>query len=570
MYELYTKKQDPLFTEENKDEKFLNGESFERNNNDDLSFSFFKAPINRKEKKPDKTVSIAIVAEKIRTEYEELTEQLRKLPAEEQGNFKKSKFDFVTYSAQCSVRSKAGVTSRSNYLYIDIDNIGDDEQLTILKKQILGNFIPVMMCVSSRGKGLQVVCKIIPEVGEHDEYYSSFQNYFNNDILKGIMDADGNPLKIDSSCGDASRAAYLCHDKNVFVSEAPTVFGVDLIDTYKNFSNPKKKESNSNSKNNSVMETALKMIRDSRDGEKHDVLLKASRLVGGGIATGFINENEAIALLEAEISKKPIRSFEVAQKTIRDGIEFGKKTPIEKPKYEKKKTEYNYVNFPICLITGIFEDSTSVFKNILAYAVYKWSLEKSVEEFAEKIKNVLDSFKIPFADIDNIKEQGEALHNSIPDTSPKTGIKLSMLNDYYLHKKTDFQIVILCAFLALKSIIFRKPLTKCTNDYLLSRMAGFRSTDQINDLPATLAKYNNRYQLGKIKNELIEHWGLKYDGYYFRGFFVSFTMSEFDLIRESEKKRKKHKEKLARTIQAEIRKQVIQQLYKEPVEITKS
>ena len=56
------------------------------------------------------------------------------------------------------------------------------------------------------------------------------------------------------------------------------------------------------------VEVALKIIRDSVDGEKYACLLRASRLMGGYIAGGFISEDEGIRLLENEISLKNIKN----------------------------------------------------------------------------------------------------------------------------------------------------------------------------------------------------------------------------------------------------------------------
>ena len=70
------------------------------------------------------------------------------------------------------------------------------------------------------------------------------------------------------------------------------------------------------------------MVRRSTDGEKHSELLKASKLLGGYIAIGKVNEEQAIRTLEYEINNKDISDKQGALITIRKGIDYGKLQPI--------------------------------------------------------------------------------------------------------------------------------------------------------------------------------------------------------------------------------------------------
>ena len=60
-------------------------------------------------------------------------------------------------------------------------------------------------------------------------------------------------------------------------------------------------------------------------------------------------------------------------------------------------------------------------------------------------------------------------------------------------------------------------------------------------IPDGILKYNNRYQLDKIKLDLQLNWGLKLYGNHTRGFYVSFSMSLESLIKQAELRRKKYK-----------------------------
>jgi len=80
---------------------------------------------------------------------------------------------------------------------------------------------------------------------------------------------------------------------------------------------------------NQALTTAVNMVRESIDGEKHITLLKAAKLLGGYVAGGIIDESKAITALESEISQKPnVANLKTAFNTIRDGIGYGRVAPI--------------------------------------------------------------------------------------------------------------------------------------------------------------------------------------------------------------------------------------------------
>ena len=78
-----------------------------------------------------------------------------------------------------------------------------------------------------------------------------------------------------------------------------------------------------------VLEIAARMIDRSTDGAKHYELLKASRLVGGAIAAGMLDENDALNVLEGAIrAKANVSSIDAAFATIGAGIRYGKEFPL--------------------------------------------------------------------------------------------------------------------------------------------------------------------------------------------------------------------------------------------------
>lgn len=90
------------------------------------------------------------------------------------------------------------------------------------------------------------------------------------------------------------------------------------------------------------------------------------------------------------------------------------------------------------------------------------------------------------------------------------------------------------AFLAAKSIVMFDPFKRTTNLFLLSRMDGKTHTIiNIKELSEPLQRYSNRYQLSRIKAELLK-WNVSTYSQYDRGFYISTTLSIDDLAYEVE------------------------------------
>ena len=170
--------------------------------------------------------------------------------------------------------------------------------------------------MSPSGDGVKALVKVTnPE--RHRDHFRSLQSYFSKQY----------GLEIDSSGSNPSRACFESYDPDIVIKENFTLYGGLL-------SEKAESQQVENQKYNYTdymkLNLAARMIRQAEDGEKHAILLKSARLCGGYIAAGRMEEDEAVRVLEREISKRDIDSLEHAFKTIRDGIEEGKAMPIEK------------------------------------------------------------------------------------------------------------------------------------------------------------------------------------------------------------------------------------------------
>jgi hypothetical protein len=323
---------------------------------DNRRFSFFKHPITNL--LPLSDAGIQDIYQFISGDiYEEVTYQLRSIPSEsEQSKFKREKLDYVTFSGVFSQRRDNAIVQRSQYFAIDLDHL---EEIESVRTAILENLKPALIFVSPRGAGLKVIYRIEVNAGEHLQFFFAFERYFNEVF----------GLQIDPECKNPSRACFLSHDPGAVFSDNPDVLGREFLDTYSKPEprlEPPPPPASPRNDHDDVMSVPLGMIRNSKDGEKHGVLLRASRLAGGFIAAGLISEAEAIRLLEHEISLKNIDSFPTAQRTIKDGIQEGKVFPTlprsineEKIiKLSEKEFVYDIFTFELkqhyAILTGLY------------------------------------------------------------------------------------------------------------------------------------------------------------------------------------------------------------------------
>jgi hypothetical protein len=186
-----------------------------------------------------------------------------------------------------------------------------------------------------------------------------------------------------------------------------------------------------------------------------------------------------------------------------------------------------FLNFPISLLKPAFNDMQKVCKDIIEF------------------------------DNCNMSVTFEGLSKK----PVMTGISENMLSDYMENEKTGSEIASLLAFLAIKSILGKKSFCRITSEFLLCRMAGYDSKNEMIEIPEVLKKYQIRWHMDSLKQSLKNNYGLRIYGRYTRGFFVSFKLSEEQLIRQVETKRKKYLEKTQKDEQIKAVKKVLTELY---------
>jgi hypothetical protein len=221
------------------------------------------------------------------------------------------------------------------------------------------------------------------------------------------------------------------------------------------------------------------------------------------------------------------------------------------------KTE-KYFNFPIQILDGFMINDRKVLNDIHWYSIYENSLRLYKGTAIEKFKESADFYNLTLGNYDDTLKKAKILYESLPGNSPKVGLNLSIFWDFYNNDKSEFDKICLLGFLGIKSIIGPKPYCKMTNKYWLSRMSGrSKVVKDVIELPDEFCKYNNTYQLVKIKTALRNNWGLVTYSKHTKGFYVSFKMELKELVMIAEKHRNSNKEKLYKAKELEILNEVL-------------
>lgn len=224
-----------------------------------------------------------------------------------------------------------------------------------------------------------------------------------------------------------------------------------------------------------------------------------------------------------------------------------------------------YFNFPIQLLEGMLINSKSCLVDIMYCSLYEHAEDKmEYGDEDDRFQSAVEFFNIELGDFERAKIRGHELYCSVEPNSPKVGLNLSIFWDYYKNEKTEFEIVCLLAFLAIKSIVQNKAYCKMTSLFMLSRMDGIPySVKDEKELCSSIRKYANEYQLKKIKLELIHGWGLVHYSRYMRGFYVSFKLDLKELVYQAEKRRKSTKLKALKAKEKDAIEEALKRLQNE-------
>ena len=234
---------------------------------------------------------------------------------------KKKELPVVCFSGEFSSRADDALFEHSGFIVLDFDHVDVDKT-----KRALATDDFIQSCwTSPSGNGIKALVQIThPE--RHRDHFRALVKYFERT----------HGLELDESGINESRACFESYDPDIIIKDDYKKFGhfttehaeaqVPTNETY-DFTDYMK------------LNLAARMIRNAPDGDKHRVLVNASRLCGGYIAAGKMEHDEVVRILHREICKRDIDSEEHALNTILDGIEIGKRMPIRDIIAEEKAVQ---------------------------------------------------------------------------------------------------------------------------------------------------------------------------------------------------------------------------------------
>ena len=234
---------------------------------------------------------------------------------------KKKELPVVCFSGEFSSRADDALFEHSGFVVLDFDHVDVDSTKTALATD---DFIHSCW-TSPSGNGIKALVHIThPE--RHRDHFRALVKYFERT----------HGLDLDESGINESRACFESHDPDIIIKDEYQRFGhfttehaeaqVPVNEAY-DYTDYMK------------LNLAARMIRNASDGDKHRVLVNASRLCGGYIAAGKMEQEEVVRVLHREICKREIESEDQALKTIVDGIEIGKNMPIKDILDEEKSVK---------------------------------------------------------------------------------------------------------------------------------------------------------------------------------------------------------------------------------------
>jgi len=234
---------------------------------------------------------------------------------------KKKELPVVCFSGEFSSRADDALFEHSGFIILDFDHVDVDAT-----KRSLATDDFIHSCwTSPSGAGVKALVRITnPE--RHRDHFRALVKYFERT----------HGLELDESGINESRACFESHDPDIIIKDEFKKFG-HFTTEFAEAQTPTNEAYDYT--DYMKLNLAARMIRNAADGEKHRVLVNASRLCGGYIAAGKMEQDEVVRILHREICKRDVESEDHALNTILDGIEIGKNMPIRDVIEEEKSAK---------------------------------------------------------------------------------------------------------------------------------------------------------------------------------------------------------------------------------------
>lgn len=238
-------------------------------------------------------------------------------------------------------RANNAIDQPTGFIVADLDHLHDVDKLF---NMLLQDEYVWFAFRSPSGEGIKAGIRSegINCDADHKKLYAAIDQYFN----------DTYGIKIDAACKDISRLTFMSHDPGLYINESALWFPLDewIVERPQQqyFIHASTDNGWKDKYGRKVLESSCLKIQQSPPGQQHSARIAMARLIGGYIASGFIQESVAIPALESAVIASNAKDVQKAMKDIRDGIEYGKLAPAypaERP--ENKRNNIKDVEFDL-------------------------------------------------------------------------------------------------------------------------------------------------------------------------------------------------------------------------------
>jgi hypothetical protein len=183
-----------------------------------------------------------------------------------------------------------------------------------------------------------------------------------------------------------------------------------------------------------------------------------------------------------------------------------------------------------------------------------------------------DLFHVP-GNIPETLRRGKETDKHIPEKEPFPMINIKLLFKFRDYDKSEFEIAQLAAYIAVRSILGKKPYCRTNKLMIISRMFGYTNhfklfEDNLNEKPELYKlyqKYSTRYHIDKVLQELELNWNVIYYSKKIKGMYVGMkdemkNISYDSLAVMAEAKKRKNQIQKLKDQKIEARQKAIQQI----------
>lgn len=236
-------------------------------------------------------------------------------------------------------RKQSNIEQQTNILYIDIDQLGavnyinqkkaENPYYTIkdLRDELFLDLPCLFAGLSCSGTGVFLLIRC--NEFERADAFEDIKDYIFSKYR----------VEVDVACKDIGRLTFATYDNTCHIrpySETTTwELRKDYLEKKAKIEELRKNEKtqiiahHTSDVPGMIMNRAVNMIRTAREGERHNKIRSASRLLGGYVATNVIDEDYAHNALMAAAADINYDDMRDAEKAITFGIRTGKENPLE-------------------------------------------------------------------------------------------------------------------------------------------------------------------------------------------------------------------------------------------------